>query len=128
MKRSLVLSPLSTSLALLLATAPLRAQTTAEDIRELHLRDWQPTSMLVTPKTQIQKPAFPAIDVHNHLGGGADHLTRERVEFYLRAMDDAGVATVVNLDGGWGTKLQQTLRALDESHPGRFLTYALINF
>jgi predicted TIM-barrel fold metal-dependent hydrolase len=43
-------------------------------------------------------------------------------------MDAAGVQTVVNLDSGWDVRLEETLAALDNAHPGRFLTYALINF
>ena len=99
-----------------------------DDIRELKLRDWEPRSMLVTKATEVAKPAFPVIDVHNHLGGGKAALTPERVKHYLAEMDAAGVRTVVNLDGGWGERLKETLAALDEAHPGRFLTYALIDF
>jgi predicted TIM-barrel fold metal-dependent hydrolase len=84
--------------------------------------------MLKTKVTEISKPAFPVIDVHNHLGGGAAFLTPERVRHYLAEMDAAGVRTVVNLDGGWDQRLKETLGALDEAHPGRFLTYALVNF
>ena len=47
---------------------------------------------------------------------------------FLAEMDAAGVRTVVNLDGGWGHRLNETLAALDEAHPGRFLTFALIDF
>ena len=36
--------------------------------------------------------------------------------------------TVVNLDGGWGDRLDETLAALDRAHPDRFLTFAQINF
>ncbi len=71
---------------------------------------------------------YPVIDMHNHLGGGKQFLTPQRVQRYLTEMNEAGVRTVVNLDGGWGDKLKETLAALDETHPGRFLTYALINF
>ncbi|MEQ9408929.1 MAG: carbohydrate-binding family 9-like protein [Fuerstiella sp.] len=97
------------------------------DIRELKLADWQPQSMLKTKVTHVNTPAFPVIDVHNHLGGGAKTLTNERVRRYLQEMDNAGVRTVVNLDGGWDSKLQETVAALDAAHPGRFLTFALIN-
>ena len=96
-----------------------------DDIKELKLRDWQPRSMLITKATNIARPAFPVIDVHNHLGGGKATLTPERVKHYLAEMDAAGVRTVVNLDGGWGERLKETLAALDNAHPGRFLTYAL---
>lgn len=99
-----------------------------EDIRQLKLKDWQPKSMLVTNASNPQRPAFPAIDVHNHLGGGKQWLTSERVAGYLTEMDEAGVRTVVNLDGGWGDQLKETLAALDESHPDRFLTFALLDF
>lgn len=100
----------------------------SDDIRGLKLRDWQPRSMLKTKATRVSLPRFPAIDVHNHLGGGADTLNRAKVENYLREMDDAGVRTVVNLDGGWDQRLVETIAALDKAHPGRFLTFTLIDF
>jgi hypothetical protein len=50
----------------------------ADDIRELKLRDWEPKSMLVTKATVVEKPRFPVIDIHNHLGGGRQTLTPER--------------------------------------------------
>ncbi|MCA9058309.1 MAG: amidohydrolase [Planctomycetaceae bacterium] len=98
-----------------------------EDIRDLKLRDWQPRSMLKTKVTRVNLPKFPVIDVHNHLGGGSATLTEERVARYLKEMDDAGVRTVVNLDGGWDEKLQQTVAALDTAHPDRLYTFALID-
>src|SRR5438552_9843752 len=98
------------------------------DIRELKLREWEPRSMLVTKTTIVEKPMFPVIDMHNHLGGGKDRLKTEVVQRYLTELNEAGVKTVVNLDGGWGDRLKETLAALDEAHPGRFLTFALINF
>ncbi|MCY2964567.1 MAG: carbohydrate-binding family 9-like protein, partial [Planctomycetota bacterium] len=99
-----------------------------DDIRELRLRDWQPKSMLVTKQTAVETPRYPVIDIHNHLGGGAEYLTPDRVAKYLGEMDSAGVRTVVNLDGGSGDRLKETLAALDEAHPGRFLTFALVDF
>ena len=107
--------------------SPVFAQP-ANDIRELKLRDWQPQSMLKTKQSEVETPSYPVIDIHNHLGGGKDHLTPERVKHYLAEMDAAGVRTVVNLDGGWGRRLEETLAALDEAHPGRFLTFALLDF
>jgi len=98
------------------------------DIRELKLRDWEPRSMLKTKQSVVEKPAYPVVDVHNHLGGGGDYLTPERVRAYLAEMDAAGIRTVVNLDGGSGPRLKETLAALDEAHPGRFLTFALLDF
>ncbi len=105
----------------------VRGQVPA-DIREMKLRDWQPQSMLVTRATVVPKAKFPVIDVHNHLGGGKAFLTPERVSHYLAELDATGVETVVNLDGGWDEHLVETLEALDQAHPGRFLTFALIDF
>jgi predicted TIM-barrel fold metal-dependent hydrolase len=98
------------------------------DIRELKLRDWEPRSMLKTKQNVVEKPAYAVIDVHNHLGSGKDHLTPDRVKHYLAEMDAAGVRTVVNLDGGWGPLLKETLSALDEAYLGRFLTFARLDF
>jgi len=50
------------------------------------------------------------------------------VKRYLTEMNEAGVRTVVNLDGGWGDRLKESIAALEGAHPGRFLTFALINF
>ena len=78
-------------LLLLPVTNSVQAQEKA-DIKELKLRDWQPRSMLITKVTKITAPAFPVIDVHNHLGGGKATLTPERVKRYLAEMDAAGVS------------------------------------
>src|SRR5262245_57121492 len=117
----------SLSFALLLLPATLLAQP-KDDIRDLKLRDWEPRSMMVTKTTIVEKPMFPVIDIHNHLGTGKATLTPERVKRYLKELDDAGVRTVVDLDGMWGERLKETIAALDQAHPGRFITFAQINF
>jgi predicted TIM-barrel fold metal-dependent hydrolase len=109
------------------SAAALPAQPT-NDIRDLKLRDWEPRSMMAAKVTLVPKPLFPVIDMHNHLGTGKGVLTPQRVQQYLTEMGEAGVRTVINLDGNWDNDLRDTLKALDEAHPGRFLTYALINF
>jgi predicted TIM-barrel fold metal-dependent hydrolase len=111
----------------MMAAALARGQSPS-DIRELKLKDWTPKSMLVAKTTKVEKPAFPVIDAHNHLGNVTRQLTPERVNHFLAEMDAAGVRTVVNLDGKWGKTLQKTLDLLDNAHPGRFLTFTLIDF
>src|SRR5687768_6820184 len=110
----------------LCASAVTSAQDT--DIRELKLKDWQPKTMMVTKVTKVAKAKYPAIDVHNHLGDGPQWLGKERVDAHLKVMDDTGVRTVVNLDGNWQGNLSYTLDALDNAHPGRFLTFVLLDF
>jgi predicted TIM-barrel fold metal-dependent hydrolase len=109
-------------------TQPRSPADPPENIRDLKLRDWEPKSMMVTKTTVVEKPMYPVIDIHNHLGGGKNRLRPEVVKRYLTELDEAGVRTVVNLDGGWGDTLKETLAALDEAHPGQFLTFALVNF
>jgi predicted TIM-barrel fold metal-dependent hydrolase len=104
------------------ALAMIAGGARADDIRELKLRDWQPRSMLVVKASRVERPASPVIDVHNHLWSTKD------VGALVKALDGAGVRTVVNLDGGWGSELRAELRRFDLAHPGRFLTFALIDF
>src|SRR5262249_27847038 len=80
-----------------------------------------PRSMMVTKTTTVERPKFPVVDVHNHLGGGKARLTPEVVKRYLTEMDAAGVQTVVNLDGGWGERLKENPAALGQAHPRRVL-------
>jgi predicted TIM-barrel fold metal-dependent hydrolase len=119
--------PLPALFALLFA-APAFAADPPGDIRELKLKEWEPRSMMNAKTTVTEKPLYPVIDIHNHLGGGKGTLTPARVQRYLNEMDAAGVRMVVNLDGGWGERLKETVAALDQAHPGRFLTFALVNF
>ena len=113
-------SPRKLLLVLVLAALALPAR--AGDIRELRLKDWQPRSMLVVKQHRVDKPAFPVIDVHNHLGEAED------VAKVVKAMDAANVRTVVNLDGGSGAELRKELTRFEQAYPGRFLTFALVDF
>src|SRR5437660_1290759 len=61
---------LATLTALALSAGRAEPAEPSGDIRELRLRDWQPRSMMVTKTTVVEKPRFPVVDVHNHLGGG----------------------------------------------------------
>ncbi len=96
--------------------------TNADDIRELKLKEWRPTSMLKVKATKVDKPAFPVFDAHNHLRDGT------QAKRFLEEMDAAGVRTVVHLDGMWGDELKRILDRLDGAHPGRFATFARIDF
>ena len=62
-------------------------------IGDLRLLDWHPQSQLVVKETEVHKPKFPVIDIHNHLGDLED------TEHYLEEMDKAGVWKCVSLDG-----------------------------
>ena len=70
------------------------------------LADYQPRPALVTKTTLIDKPRFPVIDAHNHLGepfgGGWEHRP---IAELLDRLDAASVRHYVDLDGGWGEEI-----------------------
>ena len=67
------------------------------------LNDFRPASKLVTKTTLVEKPRFPVIDAHNHLGYpfGKGWIDRPLDEI-LAELETAGVVGYVDLDGGWG--------------------------
>ena len=72
------------------ATRAHTADPSAESIRDLKLKDWEPRSMMVTKTTIVEKPLFPVIDIHNHLGGGKATLTPDRVNRVVAATLGSG--------------------------------------
>lgn len=67
------------------------------------LADFHPRSQLITKSTRVDKPRFPVIDAHNHLGepfGGG--WNNKPLTELLDLLDEAGVVSCVDLDGGWG--------------------------
>ena len=70
------------------------------------LENFRPQSKLVTKTTLVNKPKFPVIDAHNHLGepfgGGWDSKPLSQL---LDQLDEAGVTHYVDLDGGGGEEI-----------------------
>jgi predicted TIM-barrel fold metal-dependent hydrolase len=112
----------------------------------MELADWLPQSRLVLPQSEVPLPCVPAIDAHNHLGrwlGRWDDwlnldpadivrgLERpwavEDVGAALATLDEAGVESIVNLDGLWGAELERNLDRYDRAHPGRFATFCHVD-
>ena len=78
----------------------------------MELPDFDPIPTLVTPRTPIAKPRYPVIDVHQHLGGEFGGGWDQRpVAKLLDVLDEAGVAVIVDLDGGWGEDLRRYVEA-----------------
>ncbi len=78
------------SLVVVQSLSSLYGQAHEEDIK---LLDWRPKSQLVVEETEVLKPMYPVIDMHNHLDR-SDHPKE-----YLDEMDKAGVWKCVSLDG-----------------------------
>ena len=91
----------------------------------MELQNFTPQSKLVTRTTRVEKPRFPAIDAHNHLGedfgGGWD---KRPLTELLDLLDQAGIARYVDLDGGWGESiLEAHLDHFKQPAPERFMVF-----
>ena len=99
---------------------------------ELRLKDFQPRSMLRVAKTRVERPRFPVIDMHTHLtwttqvrsgvSVGEEITVFTTPEALLPVMDRKGIRALVNLTGGTGKGLEESIRLFDQAAPGRFLT------
>ncbi len=104
----------------------------AQSAPPLSLIDYQPRSMLVVEETHIPRSRFPVIDVHTHISGSARskngvELAAEREYFarpdeLLAVMDRKNIAAMVNLTGGYGAGLAETVQRYDRAYRGRFYT------
>lgn len=94
----------------------------------LLLDQFEPHSELVTPEHPVLRAKYPVIDAHNHITYPGFGWDRRKMEDILAELDGLNVRTVVNLSGEWGETLQRNLAALDQAHPGRFLTYCNLDY
>ncbi|GAA1144487.1 hypothetical protein GCM10009630_48820 [Kribbella jejuensis] len=98
-------------------------------LADLRLRDFRPVSMMTARTTRVTEPAAPVVDVHNHLGRRLTGVWRAPdVEALVALMDAAKVAAIVNLDGEWTGELEANLDRYDRAFPGRFVTFARLDW
>ena len=88
------------------------------------IEEYEPRSPLVVPQHPVKRARYPFIDVHNHQRGG----TPEQVDRLVKDMDGLNMRIMVNLSGGYGDRLKQTVQALKGRYPDRFAVFASINF
>jgi len=115
------------------AAVPEPAPVPAADAADLLLKDYQPKSMLHVPETPIPRARFPVIDIHTHLCGAARQergvpLSEERTHLaptteLLEVMDHSDIQLLVNVTGGTGSGLRDSVQRYDRAHPGRFLSF-----
>jgi hypothetical protein len=99
----------------------------------LALADFQPRSMLHVHETEVVKARFPVIDVHTHVARtakqtagvplGEPTTVEANVDAVVAMMDRRNVKTMVNLTGGYGAGLTQSVRLLQQAHPERFVVF-----
>jgi predicted TIM-barrel fold metal-dependent hydrolase len=114
-------------------TAEGRGQAPQAAPAVLDLKDFQPRSMLQVPATRVPRARYPVIDFHTHLGFRASRMApgqSEEMRFaappaeLLPVMDRVNLKTMVNLTGGVGKGLEQSIKTYQEAHPARFITFA----
>jgi predicted TIM-barrel fold metal-dependent hydrolase len=94
------------------------------------LHDYRPRPRVITGMTAVEKPRFPTIDAHNHLGepfgGGWD---QRPVSDLIDQLDESGVVKYVDLDGGWGEEiLHRHLDYFKAAAPDRFLIFGGVDW
>lgn len=103
------------------------------DSKPLPLSDYQPKSMLHLHETHIERSRFPVIDIHTHISVSAKsksgvEMVPERQylgspQELLAVMDRKNIRSMVNLTGGYGVGLAQTVRRYDQAFSDRFYTF-----
>jgi predicted TIM-barrel fold metal-dependent hydrolase len=106
------------SCILLFAAALAAAQT-------MSIEEYEPRSTLVVPQHPVTRARYPFIDVHNHQRGV---MPPERVDQLVADMDRINLRIMVNLSGGTGERLRQTLATFSGQHATRFAVFANIDF
>ena len=100
------------------------------DYDDIRLKDFIPEAKLITKTTTIEKPRFPVIDAHNHLGspfgGGQD---KKPLAPLIDILDEANVRVYVDLDGGWGEDiLHHHLDYFKNPFPDRFRVFGGVDW
>lgn len=87
------------------------------------VKDYDPHSSLVVPETQIEKAAYPVIDVHTHVY--AD--TPEEVDEWVATMDATGIDKTVILTGATGERFDELADLYLSRYPDRFQLFCGID-
>lgn len=86
--------------------------------------EYQPKSTLVTKEHKIERAKFPFIDIHSHHW----NPTAEEVDRLVREMDTINLRVMVNLSGGTGEQLRNTVVTMKGRHPHRFVVFANLSY
>jgi predicted TIM-barrel fold metal-dependent hydrolase len=94
---------------------------------ELTVEEYEPRSTLVVPEHPVRRAKYPFVDVHNHQFRAVS-IGATGVDSLVAAMDRLNMAVMVNLSGGSGERLAQSVRALKGRHPKRFVVFANLDY
>lgn len=119
-----------------IARAGVKEHSTDDEMpqtKPLNLSEYQPTSMLHVRETRVQRARFPVIDIHTHItfsiktvngvALAAERSFSASPEELLPVMERKNIRSMVNLTGGFGSGLAETLQKYDRSYRDRFYTF-----
>ena len=98
-------------------------------VDDLRLTDFRPRPMLRVPAHDVRRPKYPVVDAHNHLGPafGGDWSARPPSEL-IATLDECGVETIVDLDGGQGDELTAEIDRWQATYPDRVAVFAGLDY
>ncbi len=103
-----------------LAAAPAAPQ---DPQQPLLLSDFKPRSMLRVKEHDVERAAFPAVDVHNHVNDARARDASVPVPELIALLDRLNVKRLVILTGRWGDALQVVVDRLAKPYPDRFTVF-----
>jgi predicted TIM-barrel fold metal-dependent hydrolase len=114
------------------ATAAPASGVEPAETASLALSEYAPKSMLRVRETRVERSRTPVIDFHTHITVSANEvngvaLAAERrylgnPDELVAVMDRKNIRAMVNLTGGFGSGLVETIHRYDKAYPGRFYT------
>ena len=93
--------------------------------QDLTVEKWEPKSTLVVAEHPTPRAKFPVIDVHSH---HRSSTPAERLDQIVSEMDKLNLRVLVNLSGGTGARLGQTVGTFKGRWPKRFAVFANLEF
>lgn len=98
-----------------------------EQLGDMSIEDYDPVSTLVVEENPVTAAKFPFVDVHSHWFRAPD-MSEGALDTLIAEMDDMNAAVLVNLSGGSGERLQESIETMEGYAPSRFVTFANVDF
>ena len=90
------------------------------------ITEYKPKSRLIVAEHPTPRAKYPVVDIHSHQPAP---ISPERYKEVVAAMDKLNLRVLVNLSGGSGEKLRQSIAAIRNSpYPDRMVLFANIDF
>lgn len=96
----------------------------------MELKDYRPVCAAVLKRTRVNRPSYPVIDFHTHMGKmllGNDYANKYDTEAYVRSLRECGVMLAVDLDG-YGGKDWQKLEQKTAGYEKNFIHFMQLDY